>query len=176
MKLKMALLIDHVSCATQPRQFCAIETDPWGREKVREEVFDVHDLIAYTKAHWDIRRVDLFSPSPFWKKTLARHKRMFQNAVDNIHFSTRPRKSPDDPNPVDEKLIEFARRRIREAGKDAVDGIIIASGNGVFDELLLYAKRRNKQVHFVAYAKSPYRHLGGENVTILRDHITPKYR
>jgi hypothetical protein len=178
MKLRMALLVDHVSLALQARDFCTVKKNAWGKEEVIDEVFDMHDLINYAEAHWDIRSVDFFSPSRFWERTLARDKRMVQNALGshNIHLSTRPRKSPDDPNPVDEKLIEFARRRIRGVGKEVVDGIIIASGNSDFDGLLSYAANKDKKVHFIAYAKSPYKHLGAVGVTILRDLITPKYR
>jgi len=95
----------------------------------------------------------------------------------NIHLSTRARTSPDLPNPVDEKLIQFARKRIRGVGKEAVDGIIIASSNHVFDELLPYAASKHKIVHYVVYGKLPRRLLGANNVTVLRDLLgTPRYR
>jgi len=177
-KPKVALLVDHVNCAVQAREFSKVEQDVWGQEKVMEEVFDIRDLIGYVDAHWEIRSVDVFLSSHFWERMLARDRRLIQNAVGNhnIHRSTRERKSPTAFDPVDKKLIEFARRRIRGVGKEAVDGIVIASSDGDFAKLLPYATSKGKEVHFVAYMEPSHKLIHGASVTILRDLITRKYR
>lgn len=178
MKPRGALIVDQMNCVIQARKYSLVRRDQWGQNKVVNEVFDIRDLMVFAQSHWNIKSTDVFMSSRFWEKTLAQDKRLIQNAVGkhNIHLSMRERKSPDAFDPVDKKLLEFARRQIRGVGKDAIDIIIIASSDGDFVQILPYATSKRKDVHFVSYKDPSYKLIQGASVTILRDLITPKYR
>lgn len=178
MKPRGALLVDQMNCAIQAREYSVVQQDQWGQDKVVNEMFDIRDLIGFAQSHWNIKSIDVFMSSRFWEKTLAQDKRLIQNAVGkhNIHLSMRERKSPDAFDPVDKKLLDFARRRIRGVGKDTIDVIIIASSDGDFVQILPYAASKGKEVHFVPYKDPSYKLIWGASVTILRNLITPKYR
>jgi len=175
----IALVLDYANFVGQAwsSEFCILKKGPYGRTKQVNEIFDVKDLLRYLNSRYDIKSIDVVVSGSFWETITRVQKNMLVNGVgkQNIYFSTRPRKSKNAPDPVDKKLLNIARKRLRGTGKDSADTVVIATSDGGFAEIVPYATSRGKCIHFVAYTKPSYKLYGVADVTILRDLITLKY-